>query len=297
MADHRLTDDELDAILDGSSRGSAATSPVAAYLAELRGDAAATPPVPSDALASVLEEGLTAADAAPQGILTFSSKPAQEGILTASTDRGILTRGILTASTDRGILTRGILTIRTRGRTLARVLVTKFAALGLLSKAAVAGATVTVAASGAGVAGVLPPPVQVAFDDTVGRQVATEDEGTGDDGALDVQDRATGVDGRTVADDATDDEPGVDGREVAEEASNGRAGGDAADTASVHGRTTAEERSAGRAGGGELPDQATSRPEQPTRPEQPSTRQQPTATERPSPDVQGKPGPEQSSQD
>ena len=185
-------------------------------------------------LTSVLEDGLVAADAAAKGILTFSSKPADRGILTASTNNGVLTRGILTASTDAGILTRGILTMRTKGRTIGRVLVTKFAAFGLLSKAAVAGATMTVAASSAGAAGVLPPPAQVAFDDVVGRQVAAADEGVDEDDVDFAGEREQGVDGGIVAREATADDgvPGVDGREVAEDASDGRAGGAAAVDAS-----------------------------------------------------------------
>ncbi len=233
MSDSQLSDSVLDALLDGSVPPGAIGTPLAAQLTQLREQAEATTPAANAVLASVLQDGLDLAATAPQGILTFSTKAAEAGILTASTDAGILTRGILTASTDAGILTRGILTIRARGRALSRILVTQFAALGLLSKAAVAGATVGVAAASAGAAGVLPPPAQVAFDDAVGRQVEQVEDGT--DAENTPAERDTGVDGGTIADDATGADgsaPGVVGRDVAGEASDGRAGGTAADEAS-----------------------------------------------------------------
>lgn len=225
----RLPDGDLDAMLDGSVPPGAVGTPLAAYLAELREDATTATPTANAVLSSVLTDGLAEAEAASQGILTFSSNEAEKGILTGSADKGILTRrGILTASTEKGILTRGILTIRTKGRAISRVLITQFAALGLLSKAAVAGATVSVAAAGAGAVGALPPTVQVAFDDAVGREV--EQVEPLDDDADGVEGDA-GVDGGDVADLAREDdgEPGVDGRDVADEASDGRAGGTASD--------------------------------------------------------------------
>lgn len=238
MAPHdRLADSDLDAILDGSVPPGAAGTPLAAYIAELREDATASTPAANAALSSVLTDGLAPAQTAPQGILTFSSSPAEEGILTASTDRGILTRGILT--------------IRARGRAISRVLVTQFAALGLLSKAAVAGATVSVAAASAGAVGALPPPAQVAFDDAIGRQVEQVEQV--DEDADGVPDDDTGVDGGGVSDLAREDDgqPGVDGRDVADDASDGRAGGDASEGRA--GGTASEGRVGGTASEGESP--------------------------------------------
>lgn len=209
----RLSDEAVDRLLDGAPSDDVAGSPLAEYVAAMRDDSATAAARPSQELAVVLAEGLAPADLAAQGILT--------------------------ATTDDGILTRGILTMRHRGRTALRVLVTKFAALGLLTKAAAAGAAVTVAASGAGVAGVLPPPAQHAFDTTVGREVAEsvqDEQDQSDDTTGEAGDAGTDTPADTsstkpldtdVSDDATgtsDGEPGVDGGEIADDASDGRSG-------------------------------------------------------------------------
>ena len=138
-----LTDTQLDQLLDGVA---VAGSPLVEFVEGLRADAAAPAPPPTAALAEVLSAGVVGADV-PGASFAAATPPA-------------------------GILTRGILTFRGQARNVTRVLVTKFAALGLLAKAATAGAAVTVAASGVGAAGGLPPSAQMAFDDLVGREVA-----------------------------------------------------------------------------------------------------------------------------
>lgn len=207
-APDRLPDEALDSLLDGSPSEEALGTPLAAYLAEVREDALATTPSPSQDLAMVLEEGLEPADLANAGA----------------------------AGADDA--RRGILTWRLRGRTLARALVTKLAALGVLGKAAVAGAAVTVAASSAGAAGVLPEPAQGTFDDAIGRDVQEapadldEQSGTSETGSdadtppetpadtADTPPLETDVPGdATGSEDG--DEPGVDGKDVAEDASGG----------------------------------------------------------------------------
>ena len=133
-----LTDTQLDQLLDGVA---VAGSPLVEFVEGLRADAAAPAPPPTAALAEVLSAGVVGADV-PGASFAAATPPA------------------------------GILTFRGQARNVTRVLVTKFAALGLLAKAATAGAAVTVAASGVGAAGGLPPSAQMAFDDLVGREVA-----------------------------------------------------------------------------------------------------------------------------
>lgn len=205
-APDRLPDEAIDGLLDGSPSEEAAGTPLAAYLAQLRDDAQATTPTPSSELAAVLAEGLDPADLQAASPSSVEEAPA------------------------------GMLGWRRRGRVLGRVLVTKFAALGLLGKAAAAGAAVTVAASGAGVTGVLPEPVQHEFNEIVGREAPAEhdeESATTDDvdGASAETPPETPADTSTtepldtdVSDDATGEdgsEPGVDGEDVADDASEG----------------------------------------------------------------------------
>lgn len=127
------TPEDLESLLDGDVPPSMEGSNLPAYLLALREDAVGSEPQPSAALAELLEHG----------VVPVASSSAS---------------------------TRGIRTWRRRARVAGRVLVTKFAALGLLGKAVAAGAAVTVAASSAGVAGVLPPPAQRTFDAVVERE-------------------------------------------------------------------------------------------------------------------------------
>lgn len=211
-APDRLPDEALDGILDGPPSEEVAGTPLATYLAAIRDDARATAAEPSQDLQVLLAEGLDPA------ALAGGAGPAASGDEDARA---------------------GLLGWRLRGRTLGRVLVTKGAALGLLGKTAVAGAAVTVAASSAGAAGVLPGPAQDAFDDAVGREVAQApaDPDDASDGHQDEPASSSGDTADTppletdVPADATgesDDEPGVDGGDVAEDASDGRSRGDEA---------------------------------------------------------------------
>lgn len=205
----RLPDEAIDGLLDGSPSEEAAGTPLAAYLSAIRADAEASVPAPSQRLSTLLAEGLD---------------PAELGAVGAVAD-----------GRDASPWWR-------RSRLAFRALVTKFAALGLMAKAATAGAAVTVAASGAGAAGVLPGPAQDVFDGAVGRPAAEAPAETGDgvDSGGDVDgeagDAATSADtpadtestpplDADISDDATGDEDGdvgVDGTDTAEDASEGR---------------------------------------------------------------------------
>lgn len=201
----RLPDEAIDGLLDGSPAEEAAGTPLAAFIADLRTSAQTVTPTPSEELQAVLAEGLD---------------PAELGAAAPATG----------------------LTWRVRGRTIVRTLVTKFAALGLLGKAAAAGAAVTVAASGAGAAGVLPDSAQVVFDDLVpiegsadvedddgdqqSEEPTAEDVPAGDAPDTPADTASTPPLETDVSDDATgsdDGEPGVDGGDVAEDASDGQA--------------------------------------------------------------------------
>lgn len=218
----RLPEDVFDALVEGRTPSAAAGSPVARFLRSLRDDA--TPSAaPTPELSAVLSEGID-----PKEL-------EAGGILTAETDQGILTRGILTAETDHGILTRGILTfsgnraaspkgILTRSRLATRAAFTNVAAFGILTKAAAAGAAVTVATAGAGTANVLPSGAQMAFDDIVGREPVVEveeevEDPIGETGiVVETDDNEANDFGERVSGDATgetDGEKGVDGREIA----------------------------------------------------------------------------------
>lgn len=172
---HDADDRELDPIDDLVDRGRAGAGrdePLGSLLAALQQDAGATTASPSPALASVLADGLPAEELVAAAAVAAGASPWRHRVVVA-----------------------------------ARVLVTKFAALGLLAKAATAGAAVTLAASGAGVAGVLPAPAQAVFDDVVGRDGPSTDEGPG----AAVRDVVTDRDG-------SDDEPGepIDGGSATE---------------------------------------------------------------------------------
>lgn len=200
----RLPDEALDSLLDGAPSTATVGTPLAAYLDAVRHDAMSTDPRPSDELAVVLAEGLD-----PAELEAGVPAPAAGSRISAW---------------------------RRRGRLVVRALVTKFAALGLLSKAAAAGAAVTVAASGAGAAGVLPPPAQSTFNEVIGREAPPEPVAdAGDAGDETVQPTpetpadtsSTAPLDSDVSDDATgtsDGEPGVDGSQVARDASDGRSG-------------------------------------------------------------------------
>lgn len=206
--DH-LGDEALDGLLAGTPSAEAIGTPLATYLAAIRHDAETTTAQPSEALQAVLVDGLAPAEVGAGGTMTSSAEERPR----------------------RGGLTWGV-----GSRALARVLVAKFAALGLLGKAAVAGAAVTVAASSAGAAGVLPDPAQHAFDGAVGRRtadvpvdpdVAPGDVDEGPDAPPTTRDPAATTPplDTDVPDDATgsaDGEPGVDGGDIAEDASDGR---------------------------------------------------------------------------
>lgn len=196
-APDRLSDEVIDALVDGRPSDEAVGTPLAAYLGALRRDAERTEATPSEALAAVLAEGLEVEAAA-----VATPRPGW----------------------------------RRRLRLLQGAVATKLAAASLLTKAAAAGAAVTVAASGAGAAGVLPAPAQDAFDDAVGRQAeqpvepAQDGEGTTSpdrEAPLPPADTTTTPPLESdVPGDATggaDDERGVEGGSVADDASDGRA--------------------------------------------------------------------------
>lgn len=204
----RLPDEALDDLLDGSPSEEALGTPLAAYLDAVRHDAVTTEPRPSAELGVVLAEGLDPAELEARDVL-----PTTAGA--------------------------GAISWRRRGRLALRVVTAKFAALGILGKAAAAGAAVTVAASGAGAAGVLPPPAQTTFNEVVGREApedaldeadaSSEDAETPPETPADTSDTAP-LDS-DLSDDATgrsDGEPGVDGGEVANDATE-RDGADAGD--------------------------------------------------------------------
>lgn len=196
-APDRLPDEVLDDLAGGRPSDEADGSPLAAYLAALREDAVRTEATPNEALASVLAEGLVLEDVA-----VASPRP----------------------------------TWRRRLRLVQGAVAAKLAAASLLTKVATAGAAVTVAASGAGAAGVLPEPAQEVFDDAVGRQVEQPVVPGGDESPAPAAEQdapAVPADTTTtppldsdVPGDATgsaDDGPGVDGGSVADDASDGRA--------------------------------------------------------------------------
>lgn len=198
----RLPDGALESLLDGSPSEDAVGTPLATYLDALRHDAVTTEYKPSAELSAVLAEGLDPAELEAGGILTATAGAASSSW-------------------------------RRRGRMALRAVTAKFAALGLLSKAAAAGAAVTVAASGAGVTGLLPEPAQSTFNEVIGREAPPEsDTAEGDEGAETPPDTPADTSDTKpldtdVPDDATgksDGEPGVDGREVADDASDGRSG-------------------------------------------------------------------------
>lgn len=152
---------------------------------------------PSPQLAAVLSDGLTSDQREP-------SAPAAHDAV------GAVSRG-----TRRPTWTR-------RTRMILETALAKLAALGLTAKAGVASAAVIAATTGAGAAGVLPGAVQDAVAGAVGAVTPFELPSSAQDDAEAADDAEFG---ERVSDDAagdTDGEPGVDGREIADEASDGR---------------------------------------------------------------------------
>ncbi len=220
---------------------------LAAFVAAVRSEATMTRARPSAVLAEVLAHGI-------------------------SDDK--VDRPAMAASNADGPETRVSAPPNRRTRTLLEPVAASFAALSLAAKAGIAGAAVVATTTGAGAAGVLPDTLQSSFDDVVRGteepEVDTEDAGVDD---ADIAEDATdphdpGVEGREVADEASDD-PSTDGLGQVDEASDdaGNGGLDRADDAQEHAPEPPDEIDEGpeRAEDGEadadgLPDEADNAP-------------------------------------